>query len=129
MSIKNVVCLLVAICVVVSANAQAQLQQFPAPFPFPFPFPFQPIRGVPGLPDIMKCWSVMMDIPGCVTEISQSIFTGKFGNIGPACCKAFLDAEANCMPKIPFIPFFPPMLMLKERCSRTAGAAPPQNRV
>ncbi|XP_019093286.1 PREDICTED: uncharacterized protein LOC109129476 [Camelina sativa] len=116
MSIKNVVFLLAAICVVVSVNAQ--LPQFPALFPFPFPF--QPIPGVSGLLDITKCWSVVMDIPGCVTEIAQSIFTGKFGNIGLACCKAFLDAEANCMPKIPFNPFFPPML--KEKCSRIAGA-------
>ncbi|XP_019093463.1 PREDICTED: uncharacterized protein LOC109129568 [Camelina sativa] len=99
MSIKNVVFLLAAICVVVSVNAQ--IPQFPAPFPFPFPF--QPI---PGLPYITKCWSVVMDIPGCATEIAQSIFTGKFNNIGPACCKAFLDAEANCMPKIPFNQFF-----------------------
>ncbi|XP_019082598.1 PREDICTED: uncharacterized protein LOC109125434 [Camelina sativa] len=119
MSIKNVVFLLAAICVVVSVNAQ--LPQFPAPFPFPFPF--QPIPGMSGLPDITKCWSVVMDIPRCVTEIAQSIFTGRFSNIGPACCKAFLDVEANCMPKISFIPFFPPML--KEQCLRTAGAAPP----
>ncbi|KAL9281388.1 putative Prolamin-like domain-containing protein [Arabidopsis thaliana] len=63
-----------------------------------------------------------MDIPGCLAEISQSIFTGKFGNLGPACCKTFLDAD-NCIPKIPFIPFFPPML--KEQCSRVAGATPP----
>ncbi|XP_019100892.1 PREDICTED: uncharacterized protein LOC109132886 [Camelina sativa] len=121
MSIKNVVFLLAAICVVVSVSAQ--ITQFPVPFPFPFPF--QPIPDVPGLPDITKCWSVVMDIPGCVTKIVQSIFTGKFSNIGPACCKAFLDAEANCMPEIPFNPFFPPIL--KEQCLRTAsaGAAPP----
>ncbi|XP_019086942.1 PREDICTED: uncharacterized protein LOC109127073 [Camelina sativa] len=119
MSIKNVFFILAAICVMVSVNAQ--LPQFPAPFPFPFPF--QPIPGLPGLHDITKCWSVVMDIPGCVTEISQSIFTGKFGNIGPACCKAFLDVEANCIPKLPFNPFFPPML--KEQCLRIAGSAPP----
>ncbi|XP_002879068.2 uncharacterized protein LOC9315135 [Arabidopsis lyrata subsp. lyrata] len=119
MSIKNVISLLAALCIIVSVNAQ--LPQFPAPFPFPFPF--HPIPGMPGLPDITKCWSSVMDIPGCIAEISQSIFTGKFGNLGPACCKAFLDAEANCMPKIPFIPFFPPML--KEQCSRIAGPTPP----
>ncbi|CAA0407112.1 unnamed protein product [Arabidopsis thaliana] len=111
MSIKNVLSVLAVLCIIVSVNAQ--LPQIPDPFPFPFPF--QPIPDMPGLPDITKCLSSVMDIPGCITEISQSIFIGKFGNLGPACCKAFLDAEANCMPKIPFIPLFP--LMLKEQCS------------
>ncbi|KAL9815031.1 putative Prolamin-like domain-containing protein [Arabidopsis thaliana] len=77
---------------------------------------------MPGLPDITKCLSSVMDIPGCIAEISQSIFTRKFGNLGPACCKTFLDIESNCMPKIPFIPLFSPML--KEQCSRIAGATP-----
>ncbi|CAA7048109.1 unnamed protein product [Microthlaspi erraticum] len=107
------------ICVISSVNAQ--LPQFPAPFPFRFPF--QPIPGMPGLSDLTKCWSIVMDIPGCIAEISQSILTGKFGNIGPACCKAFLEAEANCIPQVPLIPLFPPML--KQQCSRIAGAAPP----
>ncbi|XP_019095670.1 PREDICTED: uncharacterized protein LOC109130520 [Camelina sativa] len=118
MSIKNVFFLLAALCVVVSVNAQ--LPQFPA---LPFPFPFQLISGVPGLPGITKCWLVVMDIPGCVTEVSQSIFTRKFGNIGLVCCKTFLDVEANCIPKISFNPFFPPML--KEQCLRIVGSAPP----
>lgn len=119
MSTKNVFSLMVVICVVVSVNAQ--LPQFPAPLPFPFPF--QPILGMPGLPDIIKCWSSVINIPGCIAQISQSIFTGQFGNIGPACCKAFLEAETNCIPKIPFNPFFPPML--KEQCSRIVDATPP----
>lgn len=115
MSIKNVFLLLAVLCIIVSVNAQ--LPQFPAQLPFLFPFQL-----IPGLPDITKCFSSVMDIPGCIAEISQSIFTGKFGNLGPTCCKAFLDAD-NCIPKIPFIPFFPPML--KEQCSRVAGATPP----
>ncbi|XP_024016087.1 uncharacterized protein LOC112089254 [Eutrema salsugineum] len=116
MAIKNVSFLLAVICIVVSANAQ--LPQFP------IPFPFQPSPGIPGLPDITKCWSSVINIPGCIAEISQSIFTGQFGHIGPACCKAFLEAEANCLPKIPFNPFFPPP-MLKEQCSRIISATPP----
>ncbi|KAL1221997.1 hypothetical protein V5N11_013718 [Cardamine amara subsp. amara] len=119
MSIKNVISLLMVLCIVVSINAQ--LPQFPAPLPYLFPF--QPIPGMPGLPDVTKCWSLVMDIPGCLAEISQSIFTLQFGNLGPACCKAFLEVEANCIPKIPFNPFFPPML--KEQCSRIVGATPP----
>ncbi|EFH68837.1 predicted protein [Arabidopsis lyrata subsp. lyrata] len=116
MSLKNVLLLLVVVCVVVSTNAQLLPQ-------FPFPFPFQPTPGMPGLPDITKCWSSVMNIPGCITEISQAILNGRFSNIGPACCKAFLEAEANCMPKVSFNPFFPPML--KEQCSRLAGSLPP----
>jgi len=41
-----------------------------------------------------------MDIHEYTAEISQSIFTEKFGNLGWTCCKEVLDAEANCMPKI-----------------------------
>lgn len=112
MSIKNVISILVVVSIIVSVNAQ--LPQFP------IPFPFQPI---PGMPDITKCWSSVVNIPGCIVEISQSILTGQFGTIGHACCKAFLEGEANCMPKIPFNPFFPPML--KEQCTRVAGAVSP----
>lgn len=115
MSLKNVLLLLVIICVVVSTNAQLPHLSFP--------FPFQPNPGMPELPDIIKCWSSsVINIPGCITEIFQAILTGRFGNIGPACCKAFLEGEANCLPKIPFNPFPP---MLKEQCSRIAGAIPP----
>ncbi|EOA28844.1 hypothetical protein CARUB_v10025087mg [Capsella rubella] len=110
MAIKNVLFVLVTICVTVSVNAQ--LPQFP------FPFPFPPTFGIPGLPDITKCWSAAMNIPGCIAEISQSILLGSFGNIGPACCKAFLEGEKNCLPNLPFNPFFPPML--KQECSRIA---------
>ncbi|XP_013601091.1 PREDICTED: uncharacterized protein LOC106308474 [Brassica oleracea var. oleracea] len=117
MSIKHVFFFMVVVFVVVSANAQ--LPQFPNPFPFPLPF--QPRLGIPGLPDVGKCWSSVMDIPGCILEIYTSILTGQFGHIGPSCCKAFLEAEANCLPKLPFNPPFPP----KEQCSRIANEAPP----
>ncbi|CAA7021464.1 unnamed protein product [Microthlaspi erraticum] len=111
MSIKSVFFLLVDICITVSVNAQ--LPQFP------FLFPFQPSPGMPGMPDITKCLSTLMNVPGCLVEISQSVLTGKFGSIGRACCKAFLEAEANCTPNLPFNPFFPPML--KQQCTKTAG--------
>ncbi|CAA7021465.1 unnamed protein product [Microthlaspi erraticum] len=111
MSIKSVLFLLVAICITASVNAQ--LPQFP------FPFPFQPSPGMPGMPDITKCLSTLMNVPGCLAEISQSVMTGKFGSIGPTCCKAFLEAEANCTPNLPFNPFFP--LMLKQQCTKIAG--------
>ncbi|CAN7006450.1 unnamed protein product [Brassica rapa subsp. trilocularis] len=128
MSVKNMFFILVSICIASSVNAQLPQFPFPLPFqpspgipgfPFPFPFPFQPSPGgMPGIPDMRKCWSTFMDMPGCFAEIRQSIITGKFGSIGPACCKAFLDAEANCTRNLPFNPFFPPMV--KEQCSRAA---------
>ncbi|KAL0710408.1 hypothetical protein Bca4012_017386 [Brassica carinata] len=139
MSIKNVHFLLITICIASSANAQfpfpfqpspGGMPGFPFPNPFqpspggmpgfPFPNPFQPSPGgMPGVPGMSQCWSTLMDMPGCLAEIRQSIMTGKFGSIGPACCKAFLDAEANCAHHLPFNPFFPPMV--KEQCSRAAG--------
>ncbi|CAH8359682.1 unnamed protein product [Eruca vesicaria subsp. sativa] len=112
MSIRNVLFLLVAICITASGNAQ--LPQFPLPFPIP------PSTGLPQRPDFTKCLSTLMNIPGCVGEISQSTMTHNFGNIGPACCKAFLEAEANCTPNLPFNPFFIPLL--KEHCSRVASS-------
>ncbi|XP_019087108.1 PREDICTED: uncharacterized protein LOC104725617 [Camelina sativa] len=113
MSIKSVSLLVVILCIAASANAQ--LPQFP-PFPFPFPNPFNPnpgMPGMPGMPDITKCWSSFMDWPGCFAEIRQAVMTHNFGSIGPACCNAFLDHEANCNP------FFPPML--KQLCVKSAG--------
>ncbi|EOA15254.1 hypothetical protein CARUB_v10028653mg [Capsella rubella] len=113
MSIKSVFPLLVVtLCIAASVNAQ--LPQFP-PIQFPFPNPFQPM---PGMPDLTKCWSTVMDLPGCLAEIRQAVMTGKFWTVGPACCKAFLDAEANCTPNLPFNPFFPPML--KQQCMKNA---------
>ncbi|KAL1206558.1 hypothetical protein V5N11_027127 [Cardamine amara subsp. amara] len=67
--------------------------------------------------DLKPCFSSIINIPGCVSEIHKSIFTGKFGNIGPKCCKAFLDVDAKCWPKMfPLNPFFP--RLLKNECSR-----------
>lgn len=65
-----------------------------------------------------------MNVPGCFLEISKSMFVERFGNIGPACCKAFLET-AKCMPNLPFNLFFSPKL--KEECSRVAGQVPPTN--
>ncbi|KAF8110407.1 hypothetical protein N665_0084s0017 [Sinapis alba] len=108
MSIRNVLFLLVALCIVASGNTQ--LLQLPLPFPIP-----------PSLvmPDITKCFSTLMNIPGCIAEISQSIVTYKFGNIGSAYCKAFMEAETNCTPNLSFNPFLIPLL--KEHCSKVAS--------
>ncbi|KAL0734342.1 hypothetical protein Bca4012_010552 [Brassica carinata] len=111
MSSRTVLFLLVAICIAASGNAQ--LPQFSLLFPIPTS------PGFPGMPDITKCLSRMLDISGCVAEISQSIVTHKFGNIGPACCITFLEAETNCTANLPFNSFLIPLL--KEHCSRVAS--------
>ncbi|XP_056844726.1 uncharacterized protein LOC108833885 [Raphanus sativus] len=71
----------------------------------------------PGSPvDLIKCWSSLFSVEGCVLEISRSIFSGKFENVEAACCKAFSTLDANCWPHMfPLNPFFPPLL--KENCA------------
>ncbi|EFH42286.1 hypothetical protein ARALYDRAFT_495500 [Arabidopsis lyrata subsp. lyrata] len=82
-------------------------------------FPF-----IPGSPnDLTKCLSSLVNVQGCVNEIHKSVFTGKFGNVGPMCCKAFSAVNAKCWPQMfPFNPFFPPLL--KNECSRINAATP-----
>ncbi|KAF8116838.1 hypothetical protein N665_0014s0099 [Sinapis alba] len=86
------------------------------------------VPSVPGSPiDITKCWSSLTSIQGCVTKIYKSTVTGKFENVGPACCKAFTDVDAQCWPKMfPLNPLFPPLL--KDGCSRISATTPPHTR-
>ncbi|CAA7057814.1 unnamed protein product [Microthlaspi erraticum] len=73
---------------------------------------------LPGSPiDLVKCWSSLFNVEGCVLEISKSIFSGKFENVEAACCKVFSTLDANCWPQMfPLNPFFPPLL--KDNCAR-----------
>ncbi|CAH8389394.1 unnamed protein product [Eruca vesicaria subsp. sativa] len=84
------------------------------------------LRFIPGSPvDITKCWSSLISIQGCVIEIYKSVVTGKFENVGPACCKAFTDVDAKCWPKMfPLNPLSPPLV--KNSCSRISAATTPQ---
>ncbi|XP_019057803.1 PREDICTED: uncharacterized protein LOC104811297, partial [Tarenaya hassleriana] len=67
----------------------------------------------------------LFNIPGCLLQISTSIFTGQFGNIGIPCCKELLDLSENCLPSIfPLNPFVP---LLKSSCSK-AVAPPPTSK-
>ncbi|KAL0658260.1 hypothetical protein Bca4012_078845 [Brassica carinata] len=50
--------------------------------------------------DLEKCWSSLFNVHGCVLELFQSVFSGKFGHVGTACCKAFSTIDANCWPHI-----------------------------
>ncbi|GAV82084.1 Prolamin_like domain-containing protein [Cephalotus follicularis] len=72
--------------------------------------------------EVKKCWCTLETIPGCVWEIYGALFSGLFGNVGPACCKAFDAIDTYCWPKMfPLHPFFAPLL--KDSCTG-AGAAP-----
>ncbi|EFH42264.1 predicted protein [Arabidopsis lyrata subsp. lyrata] len=79
---------------------------------------------IPGSPvDLTKCLSSLVSVQGCVTEIYKSVFTRKFDNVGPMCCKALSAMDAKCWPQMfPLNPFFPPLL--KNECSRINTAAP-----
>ncbi|AEE78444.1 putative Prolamin-like domain-containing protein [Arabidopsis thaliana] len=74
----------------------------------------------PGLPiDIIKCWSSLFNVQGCVQEIYKSIFSGQFASIEAPCCKTFSAIDTNCWPHMfPLNPFFPPIL--KNNCERIA---------
>ncbi|XP_024012579.1 uncharacterized protein LOC112086831 [Eutrema salsugineum] len=76
--------------------------------------------------DLVKCWSSLFNVEGCVLEISKSIFSGKFENVEAACCKVFSTLDANCWPQMfPLNPFFPPLL--KDNCARIVPKSPSHN--
>ncbi|CAA7051861.1 unnamed protein product [Microthlaspi erraticum] len=73
--------------------------------------------------DIEKCWSSLFNVEGCVLELFKSVFSGKFGNVGVSCCKAYSTIDANCWPHMfPLNPFFPPLL--KDNCAHIVPNSP-----
>ncbi|EOA29187.1 hypothetical protein CARUB_v10025459mg [Capsella rubella] len=110
--------LLVSLCVTIFVTQGVAQMQKPPTLPGLLP---------PGLPiDLIKCWSTIFSVEGCVLEISRSIFSGKFENIERACCKAFSALDANCWPRMfPLNPFFPPLL--KDNCARIVPNSPTHN--
>ena len=75
-------------------------------------------------PDISKCLASVLNVPGCVEEILTSFLKVQFRLIGPQCCKAALEIEDSCWPKIlPFSSIFP--LTLKSFCSIQGSLPPP----
>ncbi|XP_024005797.1 egg cell-secreted protein 1.4 [Eutrema salsugineum] len=89
------------------ANEQPARSQFPPDFPI----------------DMEKCWSSLFNTRGCVFELYKSVFSGQFGNVGVACCKAFSTIDANCWPHMfPLNPFFPPLL--KDNCAHIIPNSP-----
>ncbi|CAN6850830.1 unnamed protein product [Brassica oleracea] len=98
--------------------ALAQMQN-PQAIPGLFPPGLVPI-------DLVKCWSSLFTVQGCVLAISNSFFSGKFENVEAACCKVFSTLDANCLPHMfPLNPFFPPLL--KDNCARIIPNSPAHN--
>ncbi|KAF9619320.1 hypothetical protein IFM89_006507 [Coptis chinensis] len=63
--------------------------------------------------DITKCWSSLLNVDGCVSEIFTSFLSGRVGLLGPACCNAIKEISTSCWPAamFPFNPLFRPLLM------------------
>ncbi|CAN6842505.1 unnamed protein product [Brassica oleracea] len=98
--------------------ALAQMQN-PQVIPGIFPPGLVPI-------DLVKCWSSLFTVQGCVFAISNSFFSGKIENVEAACCKVFSTLDANCWPHMfPLNPFFPPLL--KDNCARIIPNSPAHN--
>ncbi|CAA7051863.1 unnamed protein product [Microthlaspi erraticum] len=73
--------------------------------------------------DLEKCWMSLFNVEGCVLELIQSVFSGKYGKVGVACCKAFSTIDANCWPYMfPLNPFFPPLI--KDSCAHIVPKLP-----
>ncbi|OIT29453.1 PREDICTED: sulfated surface glycoprotein 185-like [Nicotiana attenuata] len=77
-----------------------------------------------GGPEAEKCVAALKNTPGCIQEIFGSLFIPfHFHSIGPQCCKAVIDIQDNCWPKIfPISPLFP--FTLKNFCTKTQGQVP-----
>ncbi|KAB1208948.1 hypothetical protein CJ030_MR6G001693 [Morella rubra] len=77
----------------------------------------------PGKEDIQQCWSHLANARGCLSEIFGSIFRGRIGSFGLACCEAITKISDSCWTELfPFNPFFPSML--KNYCASSGGAEP-----
>ncbi|KAK7840967.1 hypothetical protein CFP56_016051 [Quercus suber] len=62
---------------------------------------------LPGNQDIQECWSSLLGVPGCLTDVMNSLFNGRVNFFGPACCKAITLVSDHCLPKLfPFNPTF-----------------------
>ncbi|KAF5749164.1 hypothetical protein HS088_TW04G01127 [Tripterygium wilfordii] len=84
--------------------------------------PLPPLPGGGGPADVIKCWSSIVNVPGCVQEILGSIVSGQIGKIGPNCCNAINGITQDCWPKLfPVTPLFPPLL--KYSCAISAELA------
>ncbi|KAI4335643.1 hypothetical protein L6164_014275 [Bauhinia variegata] len=75
-------------------------------------------------PDLMRCLGTL--VRGCLQEVITAFLSVRVELVGPECCKAFIQVDKQCWPKVfPINPFFPPLL--KSYCAnKVATPSPPQ---
>ena len=79
---------------------------------------------LPGNQDIQECWSSLSSVPGCLTEVMNSLFNGRVNFFDPTCCKAITLVSDHCLPKLfPFNPAF--HSTLKNVCITGSGVGEP----
>ncbi|KAL0824711.1 hypothetical protein Bca101_048388 [Brassica carinata] len=111
--------LIISLCAAIFVTRGVAQMQKPQAIPGLFPPGLVPI-------DLVKCWSSLFTVQGCVLAISNSFFSGKIENVEAACCKVFSTLDANCWPHMfPLNPFFPPLL--KDNCARIIPNSPAHN--
>ena len=111
--------LIISLCAAIFVTRGVAQMQNPQAIPGLFPPGLVPI-------DLVKCWSSLFTVQGCVLAISNSFFSGKIENVEAACCKVFSTLDANCWPHMfPLNPFFPPLL--KDNCARIIPNSPAHN--
>ncbi|KAK7815457.1 hypothetical protein CFP56_001533, partial [Quercus suber] len=53
-----------------------------------------------GNQDILECWSSFSSVPGCLTDVMNSLFNGRVIFFGPDCHKAITLVNDQCLPKL-----------------------------
>ena len=72
----------------------------------------------------IKYWSSLSGVPGCLTDVMNSLFNGRVNFFGPTCCKAITLVNDHCLPKLfPFNPAF--HSTLKNVCLTGSGVEGP----
>ncbi|KAM7267993.1 hypothetical protein ACFE04_010159 [Oxalis oulophora] len=134
---KNIILAIVCVAFFATQGLAQLLLPPDIPVPGPAQAPSLPKPGFPWLPlhktrqekmlipdksilqrmEISRCLSSILKVEGCLVEIEESLFSGKVDIIGPACCKAALEINSKCWPKLfPLTPYFP--ILLKSFCAK-----------
>ncbi|KAL4652790.1 hypothetical protein ACB092_01G257000, partial [Castanea dentata] len=70
--------------------------------------------------EVQQCWSVLTSVQGCLTDITNSLISGKISLFGPTCCKTINLIRERCWPKLfPFNPAF--QSSIKKVCLTSSG--------
>ncbi|XP_059635893.1 egg cell-secreted protein 1.2-like [Cornus florida] len=115
-------------CICMATSEPARLAADPPadppnhePIVFHGPVPLPPIWANH---DIMHCWSPIIQISGCVTQVYEALLKGQFTSLLPECCEAVYQIVDDCWPSMfPFHPEFAPLI--KDYCGEVGTKAPP----